>query len=93
MYTKADYMDDLYIAEHGSGAEQVYAKMRARNYELGGDPANISYIGSEAYIRERKGRKIEIKNPILKAVIGIIKVAIVLIVIEFMLSIILSIFV
>ena len=88
MYTKDDYLKDLYIAEHGSGPEQFFAKMRAHNYELGDDPDNIAYIGTEAYIRERKARKIEIKSPILKAVIVLMVIGM----IEFVLSIILSIF-
>ncbi len=51
MYTKDDYVHDLYIKEHGSGMEQAEAAFRCRLYEAGKDP---SYELSDYAINERK---------------------------------------
>ena len=38
MYTHDDYLRDLYVREHGSGARKSEAEMRCIDYEHGRDP-------------------------------------------------------
>jgi hypothetical protein len=38
MYSKEDYIHDLYIKEHGSGVEQMEAEIRCNDYEHGRNP-------------------------------------------------------
>lgn len=38
MYTRDDYLKDLYLVEHGRGYEKSMAEVRVRDYQSGRDP-------------------------------------------------------
>lgn len=59
MYSKEDYIHDLYIKEHGSGVEQLEAEIRCNDYEHGRNPETApAQRQRETEVRRKKWRPI-----------------------------------